>query len=185
MEEKKSMVKTVVLIAIGAVLFGIGGLPAFSIPIFAETSLKPAEAILAFFAVVYGPFVGAMVGLLGNLVTDLFAGWGVWIFWILSSALEGAMIGMFRKVTHNRLSRGEFWKRDAFILTGISVIAIFISKSIAGILDYFFYAEPINKLITQVLIIVFNNGAFIAILGTLLVSIYARRIRAKMNLVES
>ncbi|GAK86300.1 substrate-specific component MtsA [Vibrio ponticus] len=39
--------KTVVVIAIGAALYGIGGLPMFGIPVFANTTLKPAMAVLA------------------------------------------------------------------------------------------------------------------------------------------
>lgn len=34
--------KMVVVIAIGAALYGIGGLPMFGIPVFANTTLKPA-----------------------------------------------------------------------------------------------------------------------------------------------
>ncbi|WP_375145178.1 ECF transporter S component, partial [Vibrio parahaemolyticus] len=43
--------KTVVVIAIGAALYGIGGLPMFGIPVFANTTLKPAMAVLALFSV--------------------------------------------------------------------------------------------------------------------------------------
>jgi len=69
-------VKMVVVIAIGAALYGVGGL--IGVPIFANTMLKPAMAILALFAAVYGPIVGLLVGFLGHWLTDLFAGWGVW-----------------------------------------------------------------------------------------------------------
>lgn len=50
--------KTVVVIAIGAALYGIGGLPMFGIPVFANTTLKPAMAVLALFSVLFGPLVG-------------------------------------------------------------------------------------------------------------------------------
>lgn len=73
--------KTVVVIAIGAALYGIGGLPMFGIPVFANTTLKPAMAVLALFAVLFGPLVGFLVGIIGHWVTDLFAGWGVWFTW--------------------------------------------------------------------------------------------------------
>ncbi len=43
--------KTVVVIAIGAALYGIGGLPMFGVPVFANTTLKPAMAVLALFSV--------------------------------------------------------------------------------------------------------------------------------------
>jgi len=46
--------KTVVVIAIGAALYGIGGLPMFGVPVFANTTLKPAMAVLALFSVLFG-----------------------------------------------------------------------------------------------------------------------------------
>lgn len=74
MDQQKSMkfVKMVVVVAIGAALYGLGGL--IGIPIFANTMIKPAMAILALFAGVYGPVVGFLVGFLGHWITDLFAG---------------------------------------------------------------------------------------------------------------
>ncbi len=63
--------KTVVAIAIGAALYGIGGLPMFGIPVFANTTLKPAMAVLALFAVLFGLPVGFLVGIIGHWVTDL------------------------------------------------------------------------------------------------------------------
>ena len=50
MEQNKGMqpVRIVVIIAIGAALYGVGGL--VSVPVFANTTIKPAMAILALFA---------------------------------------------------------------------------------------------------------------------------------------
>ena len=104
----KFSVKIVVLTAIGAALYGVGGLPIFGIPIFAETTLKPAMAILAIFAGLYGPVVGFLVGIIGHLITDLFAGWGVWLTWVLGSGIVGIVIGLLPKLTSNRLEKGEF-----------------------------------------------------------------------------
>ncbi len=87
--------KTVVVIAIGAALYGIGGLPMFGIPVFANTTLKPAMAVLALFSVLFGPLVGFLVGFIGHWVTDLFAGWGVWLTWVLGSGIVGLIIGLF------------------------------------------------------------------------------------------
>ncbi len=58
--------KTVVVIAIGAALYGIGGLPMFGIPVFANTTLKPAMAVLALFSVLFGPLVGFLVGFIST-----------------------------------------------------------------------------------------------------------------------
>ena len=68
-------VRMVVIIAIGSALYGVGGL--LSVPVFANTTIKPAMAILALIAGVYGPLVGFLVGFLEHWLTDMFAGWGV------------------------------------------------------------------------------------------------------------
>ena len=107
--------KTVVVIAIGAALYGIGGLPMFGIPVFANTTLKPAMAVLALFSVLYGPIVGFLVGFIGHWVTDLFAGWGVWLTWVLGSGIVGMIIGLFPILTKKRIESGLFDKKDSYL----------------------------------------------------------------------
>ena len=68
-------VKSVVIIAIGVALYGFGGM--IGIPVFSNTTLKPAMAILALFSMLWGPVVGFFVGFLGHWITDLMSGWGV------------------------------------------------------------------------------------------------------------
>jgi energy-coupling factor transport system substrate-specific component len=165
-------VKAVVVIAIGAALYGVGGL--ISIPVFANTTIKPAMAVLALFAAVYGPVIGFLVGFLGHLLTDLFAGWGVWLTWVLGSGIVGAAIGLFGRMTEHSIDKGEL-KRSA--------IGLFILLSFLGnFLDYLIFAEPMDKVITQQLIIAFSNTIVIAILGTLLLLLVVRRTTSKMNL---
>ena len=53
---------------------------------------------------------------------------------------------------------------------------------ISAILDYFIFTEPLDKVITQQLIIAFSNTIVIAILGTLLLMLVVRRNVSKMNL---
>lgn len=173
-------VKAVVVIAIGAALYGVGGL--ISIPVFANTTIKPAMAVLALFAAVYGPVIGFLVGFLGHLLTDLFAGWGVWLTWVLGSGIVGAAIGLFGRMTEHSIDKGEL-KRSAiglFIL--LSFLGNFIGYMISAILDYLIFAEPMDKVITQQLIIAFSNTIVITILGTLLLLLVVRRTTSKMNL---
>lgn len=73
MEKKQiNATKMVVIVALGAALYGVGGL--LSIPVFTNTSLKPAMAILALWSAAFGPVVGFLVGFIGHMLTDLFAG---------------------------------------------------------------------------------------------------------------
>lgn len=177
--------KTVVVIAIGAALFGIGGLPMFGIPVFANTTLKPAMAILALFAVLFGPLVGLLIGLIGHWMTDLFAGWGVWITWIIGSGIVGLIIGLFPVLTRNRLEKGIFYTRDFILFVGLALIGNVIGYGCAAFLDTIFYAEPFQKVFMQLLIIASGNTVLIALIGYFILNSVAKRNKQSTNLSES
>ncbi len=181
---KKLSVKSVVIIAIGAALYGIGGLPIFGVPIFAETTLKPAMAILAIFAALYGPIVGFLIGFLGHWITDLFAGWGVWMTWVLGSGIVGIVIGFFPKLTKEKIEEGLFGTREIVIFIVLAFIGNFVGYSISAFLDYVLYAEPASKVIAQQLIISSTNTVLIAIIGSIVLALIAKRRREGSNLTE-
>jgi len=181
---KKFSAKMVVVIAIGAALYGVGGLPVFGIPIFAETTLKPAMAILAIFAALYGPIVGFLVGILGHFITDLFAGWGVWLTWVLGSGIVGLVIGLFKKFTKERLEKGEFPVKDIVVFILLALVGNFVGYSISAFLDYVLYAEPASKVIAQQLIIASTNTVLIAVIGSLILGLIAKRKKQGSNLTE-
>ena len=181
---KKLSVKSVVIIAIGAALYGIGGLPIFGVPIFAETTLKPAMAILAVFAALYGPVVGFLIGFLGHWITDLFAGWGVWMTWVLGSGIVGIVIGLFGKLTKDRIEEGVFAVREIVLFIVLAFIGNFVGYSISAFLDYVLYAEPASKVIAQQLIISSTNTVLIAIIGSIVLALIAKRRREGSNLTE-
>ena len=177
-------VKTVVVIAIGAALYGIGGLPMFGIPVFANTTLKPAMAILALFSVLFGPLVGFLVGFIGHWVTDLFAGWGVWFTWVLGSGIVGLIIGLFPKLTQRRLDKGLFPTKDFILFVGLALIANIVGYGISAMLDTVLYAEPFTKVMTQLVIIAAGNTLLIAVLGYILLNAFAKRKKQSSNLSE-
>lgn len=177
--------KTVVLVALGAALYGIGGLPMFSIPVFANTSLKPAMAILALFAALYGPLVGFLVGFIGHWVTDLFAGYGIWLSWVLGSGIVGAVIGLFPILTRGRLECGLFSRRDFFLFVCLAFAGNGVGYGCSALLDYLLYAEPLNKVAVQLLVIALGNSLLIAVVGRYILNSVAHRNRLSTNLVEA
>ncbi len=176
--------KTVVVIAIGAALYGIGGLPMFGIPIFANTTLKPAMAVLALFSVLFGPIVGFLVGFIGHWITDLFAGWGVWFTWILGSGIVGLMIGFFPKITQERLSNGVFETKDFIIFVVLTAVGNVVGYGCSAFLDTVLYAEPFTKVFMQLIIIASGNTVLIAIVGFFILKSVAKRNRQGMRLKE-
>ena len=179
---KKFTAKTVVVIAIGAALYGVGGL--LSIPVFANTTLRPATAVLAIFAALFGPIVGFFVGILGHALTDLFGGWGFWPSWILGSGIAGLIVGFFGKATSNRLDEGTFPTKDIVLFIILGLAGNFIGYSVSAILDYFIYSEPLNKVIAQQLISSSTNTVMIAIIGTAILALVANRNKQESNLSE-
>ncbi|GLO60874.1 UPF0397 protein [Vibrio sp. MACH09] len=176
--------KTVVVIAIGAALYGIGGLPMFGIPVFANTTLKPAMAVLALFSVLFGPIVGFLVGFIGHWVTDLFAGWGVWFTWVLGSGVVGLVIGLFPKLTKGRLGEGVFNSKDYVLFVVLALVGNVVGYGCSAFLDTVLYAEPFTKVFTQLTIIAAGNTVLIAIVGYFILKSVAKRNQQSSNLSE-
>ncbi|MGF1879900.1 ECF-type riboflavin transporter substrate-binding protein [Vibrio splendidus] len=177
--------KTVVVIAIGAALYGIGGLPMFGVPVFANTTLKPAMAVLALFSVLFGPIVGFLVGFIGHWVTDLFAGWGVWLTWVLGSGIVGMVIGLFPMMTKNRLQQGELPMKDFVLFVILALAGNVVGYGCSAFLDTILYAEPFTKVFTQLSIIATGNTVLIAVVGFLILKSVAKRNKQSRNLTEA
>ncbi|CDT33386.1 conserved hypothetical protein [Vibrio coralliirubri] len=177
--------KTVVVIAIGAALYGIGGLPMFGVPVFANTTLKPAMAVLALFSVLFGPIVGFLVGFIGHWVTDLFAGWGVWLTWVLGSGIVGMVIGLFPMMTKNRLQQGELPMKDFVLFVILALAGNLVGYGCSAFLDTILYAEPFTKVFTQLSIIAAGNTVLIAVVGFLILKSVAKRNKQSRNLTEA
>ncbi|MEZ8222985.1 ECF-type riboflavin transporter substrate-binding protein [Vibrio splendidus] len=177
--------KTVVVIAIGAALYGIGGLPMFGVPVFANTTLKPAMAVLALFSVLFGPIVGFLVGFIGHWVTDLFAGWGVWLTWVLGSGIVGMVIGLFPMMTKNRLQQGELPMKDFVLFVILALAGNVVGYGCSAFLDTILYAEPFTKVFSQLSIIAAGNTVLIAVVGFLILKSVAKRNKQSRNLTEA
>jgi len=177
--------KTVVVIAIGAALYGIGGLPMFGIPVFANTTLKPAMAVLALFSVLFGPMVGFLVGFIGHWVTDLFAGWGVWLTWVLGSGIVGLVLGFFPTLTQHRLAEGQFGMKDFSLFVVLALMGNVIGYGCSAFLDTILYAEPFTKVFTQLSIIAAGNTVLIAVVGYFILKSVAKRNKQSRNLTEA
>ena len=104
--------KQIVATAIGEALFFV--LARFlSIPIFANTYISLQYAILGFFAAVFGPLSGLLIGLIGHALSDL-TSYGAWWSWIITSALVGFAFGFILKGI--KIEEGEFGKRGPYSL---------------------------------------------------------------------
>ncbi|AOA03780.1 MULTISPECIES: ECF-type riboflavin transporter substrate-binding protein [Carnobacterium] len=169
--KKDFSVKTIVAIGIGSAVFVILGRFAV-IPIgIPNTNLETAYPFLALMGVLYGPFAGALIGLIGHTLKDLTT-YGPWWSWIICSGIIGAVYGFIGSKIN--LSAGEFGKKAIIRFNLYQVLGnVIVWGLIAPTLDVLIYSEPASKVYTQGVGAVITNSLSVGILGTLLMVAYA------------
>ena len=177
----KFTIKQIVGTAIGIALFFL--LARFvSVPVFANTTLTLQYALLGFFAAVFGPISGVVIGLVGHALVDMSFGWGIWWSWVIASAVVGLLAGFIIKT--GKIEEGEFGKTDIIrFIVGSLIVHAIAWGVIAPVLDILIYAEPANKVFIQGLIAGTGNFVMTAIVGTALLFGYAKT-RVKSESLE-
>jgi len=168
----KLSIKQLVATAIGAAIFFL--LARFlSFPVFANTYLTLQYAVLGFFAVVFGPIAGLLIGLIGHFFVDLSFGWGIWWSWVIASAIVGLLSGFLLKP--RKIEDGNFAVKDILVFIIGSLIVHGVAwGAVAPAGDILIYAEPADKVFTQGLIAGAGNFVITAIIGSLLLFGYAK-----------
>ena len=169
---KKFGIKEVVAIGIGTALFVV--LTEVQIPIgIPNTSLQPRMAVLAFLSAIFGPFVGAIIGLLGHALGDAVFYGSVWWSWVFPEAVVGIAIGAFAKKF--AVKEGGFDKKNIILFNLVQIVANAAAWIlVAPVLDIAVYAEPARKVFLQGAFAFLGNIIIIGILGSLLPVGYSR-----------
>ena len=175
---KQSSTVTVVATGIGAALFFVlGRFVQIPSPV-PNTSISLQYAILAVFALLYGPLSALLIGLIGHLLIDA-TSYGLWYSWEVTSGIVGLIIGVI--LLQVVIDRTGFGKKQILLFNGAIIIANAIGWFlIAPVLDIVVYAEPANKVFVQGLFAGVANIITSCIIGTLLVIVYAKT-RTKSN----
>lgn len=167
-------IKEVVATAIGTALFVALTEVAIPLGFIPNTALQIRTALLAFFAAVFGPVVGGIIGLAGHALGDAFFYGGIWWSWVIPDALFGILVGL----TAGKLAvrEGGFAGKKAVI--GFNVVQVAANLLawvvLAPVLDIVIYAEPANKVFAQGAWACLGNVIIVAILGTLLCLGYSK-----------
>ena len=172
MTRTHSPVTQVVAIGIGAALFFVlGRFVAIPTPI-PNTTISIQYAVLAVFAVLYGPLVGALAGLIGHILIDA-TGFGIWLSWEISSGVFGLVVGLL--LLRTAIEDGVFDRALALRFTLAVVIANALAWLVVAPLgDVLIYSEPANKVWTQGALAFAANSVTAAVLGLIILSLYAR-----------
>lgn len=172
MTSRPSAVTQVVAIGIGSALFFVlGRFAAIPTPI-PNTTINIQYALLAVLAVLYGPLVGLLAGLIGHVLIDA-TGYGIWMSWEIATAVFGLLVGI--AMLRNAVREGEFGGRTLVRFNVAVVIAHAIAWVVVAPLgDILIYGEPQSKVFTQGAVAFAANAITTCVLGTIILLAYAR-----------
>ena len=130
-------------------------------------------AVLAFLSAVFGPVVGAVIGLLGHALGDALFYGSVWWSWVFPEAVVGIAIGLLAKKL--KVREGGFDGKACVLFNVVQVVANAVAWIVvAPVLDILVYAEPANKVFLQGVFAWLGNILIIGILGSLLLLAYSK-----------
>ena len=170
---KNNSIKTVVATGIGAALFIIiGTLINIPTPI-PNTNIQLQYAVVALFAVIYGPTVGFFSGFIGHALKDALQYGSPWWTWVFVSGLIGLAIGMLAKKVN--IEKSPLTVKDYIWFNVVQIIANVAGWAlIAPYGDILIYSEPASKVFTQGILSAIINSLTIAIGGSLLLAVYSK-----------
>ena len=166
MDDKKTWAfgtREVVYGAIGAALYGVFSWATniFPLPAAGNITFRPAIAVLIFFGVAYGPWVGLLAGFIGNTLGDALSGWGFYWHWSLGNGLMGLVAGLAMPMIKDFKARADIIKGVTWGVIGIAVGMLFASLTemfVGGIslntalIGYFTPAFIGNTIVTIILL---------------------------------
>ena len=126
--------RVIVYAAIGAALYAVFNFISFGfvLPGTQEVSVRPHYGLLTFFGFAFGPVVGFLTGLVGNVVGDFLSGYGAFTswHWSLANGVAGLLAGVLGVWAAGRAastgSRALWAAVAGVIATVIGFIVIFL-----------------------------------------------------------
>jgi energy-coupling factor transport system substrate-specific component len=126
--------RTIVYAAIGAALYALFNYISFGfvIPGTQEVSVRPHYGLLTFFGFAFGPVVGFLTGLVGNIIGDFLSGYGAFTSWHWSLAngvagLIAGLIGVWAAGRASSTGQRAIWAAVAGVVaTVVGFIVIFL-----------------------------------------------------------
>ena len=109
--------------AIGAALYMVLEVATnfLQIPSAHNVSFRPAVVIPMFFGVAFGPWVGLLSGLGGNIFGDLMSGYGFWPWWDLGNGLMGFLPGLLWLTMVNYKAGKDILRAEVMLVLGAAI----------------------------------------------------------------
>ena len=164
--------KTIVATAIGAALFTLlmlyvkipTGIP--------ETDIQTCYGVGSFFAAMFGPIAGFLIGVIGHAITDATYG-APWWSWVISSGVALFITGLsFAKL---RVDEGRFTIKDCITFNIFQILGNALAWIVvAPILDIVIYSEPANLVFTQGAVAALWDIISMGVIGSILLFLYSK-----------
>lgn len=170
----KNPVTAVVATGIGAALFFVFGRFAVIPTPVPNTSINFQYALLAVFALLYGPVVAGLMGLIGHWLIDA-TSYGPWWSWIIASAVAGLIMGALM-LRARRDATGNQTATLARFNVAIVAANLVTWLLVAPTLDIVIYAEPASKVFTQGALAFVSNSLTGCIVGSIILVAYLKTV---------
>jgi energy-coupling factor transport system substrate-specific component len=136
--------RVIVYAAIGAALYAVFNLISFGfvLPGTQEVNVRPHYGLLTFFGFAFGPVVGFLTGLVGNIIGDFLSGYGAFTswHWSLANGVAGLLAGLLGVWFAGRAtSTGQraLWAAVAGVIaTVIGFLVIFLGLVLTPEMDF-------------------------------------------------
>lgn len=152
--------RQVVFGGIGAVLYGLlsWAFNIFPLPTIGNVYFRPEVAVLIFFSVAYGPWVGFFAGFIGYALGSAISGWGFHWGWNLGSGLMGLVAGLVMAAIKDFRAQSNIIKAVIYGLIGIAVGMLF-----ASLMEMFMGGIDINTALVGYFVPAFLGNAVVTI----------------------
>ncbi|KRM89533.1 hypothetical protein FD21_GL001390 [Liquorilactobacillus vini DSM 20605] len=172
-KNSNSSIQSVVATGIGAaiifVLMKFVAIPT-GIP---NTQVNVAEGFLPLLAAIYGPIVAGLAVFIGHGLNDFVTYGSPWWTWVVVDGLVGAAFGLFKNQLD--IQNGSLTKAKLIWFNIYQIIVNLIGwVLLAPTGDILVYHEPANKVYLQGVTTWLVNSVSVAIIGTILLVLYAR-----------
>ena len=163
---KLTPIKRAAAIAGGSLLFFLLGRFAVVPSPVPTVNLCAQYGLLGFWAVVFGPVIGGLAGLLGHIAIDLTYGELCWS-WIIATAFFGAGTGVLANIT--RIDPRKLEQEDLIRFNLIQLaVHIVCWAGVAPVLEIVIYSESMDLIFAQGLTAAIANTVSTAIVGSAL-----------------
>ncbi|MHC1692039.1 MAG: ECF-type riboflavin transporter substrate-binding protein [Sphaerochaetaceae bacterium] len=173
--------KTIVVMGIGAALFGVL-MNYGSIPVFSNTKLTTAMLVPVIVGSMFGPIPAFITCTIGNTIADLIGGWGFWFDWSIGNGVLGFLVGLL-PLYGAKIDEGIFTARQAVVYAIICILGNALAFGVVTpLLTVAFYGGELNITFMQALTGGLSNILILTVIGIPLLFLLAKRNARNTNL---